>query len=950
MNKDRPGELASTPPRVWRRYLPLWFMGVGGLALSIVVPLLIRAWEWRQIHSDFQIAAQARAAAVIAAVDENRYLMRSLLTIFETDDHVSRIEFRKLVESLAPRSAGIQAVGWAPRVSAAQRSDFEAEARREGLPGFQITEKTSAGKTVRASNRDEYFPIYYFEPRQDNKVLAGFDLLSDPEQKKAIEKACATARTAAVARVSLPQGANDKLGVLIFKPVYKADSPIDTEQQRRENLQGVILGIFHMADVVKDALAFQPYADIDLRVYDMAAMPNRRLFLAIPSHAEDYFPKVPDTELSKPNGLLLVQDVEVANEHWRLVFTPNSAFIAQRETWYSQIVFLLGLALTVYGVMSFRSHVHKIIHGERLLREKAEQHQRSEECYRSLVENIDMGITLIDRDYFILTVNSCQCRLFKTSPEALIGKKCYREFEKRESPCNHCPGAKAIAAGRPHEAEIVGVRDDGSRFDARIHAYPIFDNGGDANGFIELVENVTERKKSEKALKDYALALEAANKTLEECSSAAHAATRAKSEFLANMSHEIRTPLTAILGYADLLIESLAREEDCQFITTIKRNGEYLLSIINDILDLSKIEAGRLDVEHVACSTSRLFAEVDAMMSVSAEGKGLRLRIDNDGPLPEIIISDPVRLRQILINLIGNAIKFTETGEVSVTARLLKDPLKESKLQVDVTDTGIGMSPEQVNRLFQPFAQADNSTTRRFGGTGLGLTISRRLAVMLGGDITVQSVPGAGSTFRLVVGVGSLQGIRFFDKLSAVHGRSAEMTTPSKIKLHGRILLAEDGPDNQRLISFVLRKAGAEVVVAQNGQEAVDLVLAEQTPADASQNDGKARRPFDLILMDVQMPVMDGHEATRRLRDEGYEGPIIALTAHAMPQDITKSLNAGCDLHLSKPIDRDVLLMTIAQRLQIRSSANDTTNGTSPAAPLPTKNPPDTNMPNAGPA
>ncbi len=947
MTRGPTSEIPLRPERRWRRYLPLFLAGISGLGLSITVPLLMRHSEWRHIQTDFQVAAQARVSAVTTAVDEDRYILRSILMFFETDEEVSRSEFRKLVESLTPRGAGIQALVWAPRITLAQRAAAEAAARREGLSDFQITEKTSSGKFTRASDREEYLPVYYIEPQQGNAAVAGFDLLSEARRRKAIEKACDTGRTAALARVPLAHKPQERLGVLIFKPVYKAGASIDTVQQRRENFQGVILGIFRMTDVVKDALAFQPYDGIDIRFFDMTAHADQRLFLMIPPHEDGYFPESRQDGSPPSAGLSYVSDIEVATEHWRLLLTPSPGFIVQRRTMYDEIVFLVGLLLTAYTVMTFLANIRKVELSERLLVESAEQHQRSEECYRSLVENIDMGITLIDPDYTIVAMNTCQSRLFGKSQESFLGKKCYREFEKRESPCTHCPGVQAMATGRPAEAETKGIRDDDSHFDARIHAYPVFDNSGDSTGFIELVEDITERKKTEQALKDYANALESANTNLEQCSMAAHTATRAKSEFLANMSHEIRTPLTAILGYADLLIESLTHAEDRQSVATIKRNGEYLLAIINDILDLSKIEAGRLDVEHIACSTARIFAELVSLMSVSAEAKGLRLRMENEGPLPEIITSDPVRLRQILINLIGNAVKFTEAGEVRVTVRLLKESPGEPKLQIDVTDTGIGMSPEQVSRLFQPFAQADSSTTRKFGGTGLGLTISKRLAIMLGGDIVVHSVPGKGSTFTVTVGVGSLQGVQFYNQLSVVRSHSAATAMPSSIKLNGRILLAEDGPDNQRLISFVLRKAGAEVVVAQNGQEAVDLVLAEQANAIATNGEKKQCRPFDLVLMDVQMPIMDGYEATRRLREEGFTGPIIALTAHAMPQDIQKSLSAGCDLHLSKPIDRDVLLTTIAQRLIVQFSSKNKANETAPTAPLPLQNPPDATMPNA---
>ncbi len=244
-------------------------------------------------------------------------------------------------------------------------------------------------------------------------------------------------------------------------------------------------------------------------------------------------------------------------------------------------------------------------------------------------------------------------------------------------------------------------------------------------------------------------------------------------------------------------------------------------------------------------------------------------------------------------------------------------------MQIDVIDTGIGMTEEQMGRLFQPFTQADSSTTRRFGGTGLGLTISKRLATMLGGDISVRSVPEQGSIFRVTIATGPLEGVRLVDHVppTAVPCGQPSAAPRSAIEINGRILLAEDGPDNQRLISVLLEKAGADVVIAQNGQEAVDKVLAAQTREENARQ--APDQPFDLILLDIQMPVMDGYEAARRLRKGGFTGPIIALTAHAMPQDVRRCTEVGCDFHLSKPIDRDTLLGTIARFLASTSSSRE---------------------------
>ncbi|MCI0492924.1 MAG: ATP-binding protein, partial [Planctomycetes bacterium] len=401
---------------------------------------------------------------------------------------------------------------------------------------------------------------------------------------------------------------------------------------------------------------------------------------------------------------------------------------------------------------------------------------------------------------------------------------------------------------------------------------------------------------------------------LDNAKQAAVAATRAKSEFLANMSHEIRTPMTAILGYADVLAGSVEQPEQRESVQIIKRNGDHLLGIINDILDLSKIEAGKLQVEQAPTSPLALFGDIVSLMRVRAEAKSLPLKLEYRGPLPQVIRTDSGRLRQIIVNLVGNAIKFTETGEVKIAVRLLDRDAAAPKLQCEVIDTGIGLSPPQLARLFQPFQQADSSTTRNFGGTGLGLAISKRLAEALGGDITVASSPGRGSTFTVTVATGPLEGIPLLDQPTEAMVQTAASTKTTAVlavRLDCQILLAEDGPDNQRLISLVLRKAGAEVEVVDNGQKALEKALATRPGWGRRFDDPK--KPFDVILMDMQMPVMDGYEATRRLRAEGYTGPILALTAHAMKDDMQKCLDAGCDEYLSKPIVRETFLATIAQ-------------------------------------
>ncbi|MHB8899621.1 MAG: PAS domain S-box protein [Thermoguttaceae bacterium] len=447
--------------------------------------------------------------------------------------------------------------------------------------------------------------------------------------------------------------------------------------------------------------------------------------------------------------------------------------------------------------------------------------------------------------------------------------------------------------------------------------------GGQWHG-VGILRDVTEQKATQQQLEQMVAALEAANLALEQFGAAAESATRAKSEFLANMSHEIRTPMTAILGFADLLLAEQATGEAppdrVDALRTIQRNGQYLLSLINDILDLSKIEAGKFNVERVAVSPVQVLRDVVGLVRIRAEAKQIPVTLEHVGVLPETIQSDPLRFRQVMINLVGNAIKFTEAGSVRVVARLVRRLSGPALLQVDVIDTGIGLTQEQMARLFEPFSQADSSMTRRFGGTGLGLMISKRLAEMLGGDITIDSQPGRGSTFSVTLETGDLDGVRLLtqplEEVGPDRVASPQAVGPAT-RLSGRILLAEDGPDNRRLISFVLKKAGAEVTVAENGEVARQEALARAARGE----------PFDVILMDMQMPVMDGYEATRRLRAEGYTGPILALTAHAMDGAEAECLGAGCDGYLTKPIDRSRLLSTIAHWMPATVPATASTPG-----------------------
>ncbi len=391
----------------------------------------------------------------------------------------------------------------------------------------------------------------------------------------------------------------------------------------------------------------------------------------------------------------------------------------------------------------------------------------------------------------------------------------------------------------------------------------------------------------------------------------AEAANIAKSAFLANMSHEIRTPLSHVIAYAETLVESLTDqangeapllgiEEQIQAAGVINRSGGHLLTVLDEILDLSKIEAGRMTVERTDVDVPAIVEEVASLMRVNATDRGLKLDVDYLDQLPKTVKADPTRLRQAILNLTGNAIKFTETGGVTIRVRFDD---ADCRLLVEVIDTGIGITPEQESKLFEPFRQADETTTRRFGGTGLGLALSRRLVRLMGGDLTCHSAAGKGSTFRVSLPAVPPAGHCKINRAPLPAADAARAAGP----LAGvRVLIADDGEENRWLLGVHLKNAGATVETAVDGKRAVDKV---------------AGGPFDAVVMDMQMPEMDGYTATRTLRGRGFAGPIVAFTAHAMSGDRDKCLAAGCDGYEAKPINAKRFVATLVSLLATRSRA-----------------------------
>jgi PAS domain S-box-containing protein len=500
-------------------------------------------------------------------------------------------------------------------------------------------------------------------------------------------------------------------------------------------------------------------------------------------------------------------------------------------------------------------------------------------------------IVVMDQDGLIVDFNPAAEQTFGHAREHAIGSNLAELIIPERFRDAHAAGlAKYLATGEgpalDQRLQLPAQRADGSEFPAElaIHAIEVEDRAF----FTAYLRDVTQRVQAEEALTA--------------ARDEAQRASRAKSEFLANMSHEIRTPMTAILGYADMVAGRGAGNVDPRVAARrIRRNADHLLSLLNDVLDFSKIEAGQFRVAVASCSLHEILSDVVSLLRSAAAAKGLDVHTHVDTPLPERIESDPVRVRQILHNVAGNAVRFTDEGHVALRVRWESEP---SELVVVVEDSGIGIEPGRLEEIFESFAQVHERDPDRPGGTGLGLTISRRLANALGGELTAESEVGAGSRFTLRLPLALVEGTGWVDDHAAFDLAAEEQPAAGAGVLGGgrSVLVVDDNPDNRRIVTHLLETVGATVTCAISGVEALALV------ADAAHRD----RPFDLILMDMQMPEMDGYAATRRLREQGVRTPIVAVTAFAMAGDEQRCLDAGCDAYLSKPIVAESLQACVA--------------------------------------
>ncbi|WP_374328608.1 CHASE domain-containing protein [Azonexus sp.] len=973
------------------------------LSLTFVAWYLARAAATHQASERFLYRAEKERDYILQRMAAHEQVLRGAAAFFEASDQVSREEWQRYLEQLKLDAIlrGALGVGLTLMVAPADKPAFEARLRAEGFSPHQIRPPGA---------RDQYSAIFYLEPQSArNRRAIGYDMLSDATRRAAMEQARDSGQPVLTGKVILkqePDGPDRQPGFLIYLPVYRADLPRDTVEQRRLALTGFVFSPFRAGDLLGDIMASRE-KDIDFSLFDAKVAPENLLydgranggasagrhFVELPLDLGGHrwiaqFQSRSEFDVASTShlpvsiagyGLLLglmiftllysnarynrrvesiAHRLRESEQSLRSVLdnSPDAVFIARPDGHYEYVnqqagefvgytsAELLAMdigGLSPNGLIEAHHRIFERIVGEGhcfteielrrkdgstafaemsavllpngnilgLCRDIAGRRQAeqavlaAERKFRGLIEQSLVGVYIIQDGRFPY-VNPRFAEMFGfASPDEVIGRVAVSELVVPEARDTVADNLRRRTSGEVEAINysFVGQRRDGSRLDVEVYGRVMEHEGRPA--VIGVLLDVSERKRVEAELERNRLHLEdlvaARTHELSVAKEAAEAANRAKSSFLANMSHELRTPMNAIIGLTGILQRRYDDPALSDKLSKIAGAANHLLHLLNDILDLSKIDAERLTLERVPFRFGSILADVDSLIHERLEARHLVL---NRHINPEIasleLIGDPLRLQQILLNLLTNAVKFTERGGVTISTVVEAEGRDDITLRLSVEDTGIGIAADAVQRIFEPFEQADSSTTRRHGGTGLGLAICKRLVELMGGRITVESTPGVGSRFSFVLCFTKAAATALHAAPVTIGGSEAEVLIRQRYR-DRRILLVEDDPINQEVARELLGESlGLPVDVASDGAEAVSKAGASS---------------YDLILMDVQMPVMDGLSATQAIRQlPGYTTtPILAMTANAFVDDRRRCLAAGMNDFITKPVDPDVLFLVM---------------------------------------
>ncbi|MCH8305594.1 MAG: CHASE domain-containing protein [Candidatus Marinimicrobia bacterium] len=877
------------PIKVWSIFAMIFVLGI---AITVELFTIFRDLQENEIVDEFIDAAETHQILFQNRIE--RYLdgLDGLSRFYGSTEAFNRDTFRRYISSYLAVNPEIQALEWIPRVSREARLRYETLARADGLADFVIRERDPDAGMVPAAQRAEYFPVYFVEPMEGNEAAVGFDLASNKTRLAALEKARDTGKIVATARITLVQETGQQYGFLVFMPVYEQGIDPGTIEARRSNLTGFMLGVFRIGDILETSLApiKDRYTNVNVTVIDNSAPLDMQLLHFLKSADAD--PATLDSSPVSQSGdnqdrFEHIVSFNIADRQWSVRLDATELTSTLYQQYYGWALLSTGFIFTIFIAFYYLSSRYNIIRTEHLVEERTVELARSESRIRSVVETIVDGIITIDELGIIESVNKATERLFGYKAEEIIGKNVkilmptpYTDEHDGYLKNYRTTGEKKIIGiGR----EVSGKRQDGSEFPLYLAVSEV--NIGGKRLFTGIVRDLSELRNTQNDLM----------RAKEE----AEEASEIKSQFLANMSHELRTPLNAIIGYSELLDEDFQKSGELQYsddVKKINRSGKHLLSLINDILDISKIEAGKMDLYVESFTVKSLIDEVITTIKPLAEQNrnSLKLSIADKSVT---IQNDRTKLRQILYNLLSNACKFTTDGKINLSANIKKNDDGEDYFFIEVTDSGIGMTKEQLEKIFKPFIQADSSTTRQYGGTGLGLVLTKQITDLLGGKISLISELGKGTTFTVTVPANiSIEDEQVKETSSTEEDKVIEkdvvLTKGSNL-----ILVIDDDLVIHDFLRRHLEKEGYSIISANNGKLGLEMAR-EYLP--------------DIITLDVYMDDIEGWDVIRILKSDDAlsDIPVIMLT---ISEDKQKGFDLGASDYLIKPIDNKTLVRALSK-------------------------------------